>query len=78
VAYAKNYRTGKRARATTKAGTDILWLGLSVCGSMIGIRRSNGLKDGTTSTLDLFWKETYLASGTRVIEVNQESGNEIS
>ena len=66
--YGKNSKPGARARARTKAGTDIWWLGLSVCGSMIGIRRSSGLKAGTKSTPNLFWNETYSASGIKVIE----------
>jgi hypothetical protein len=67
-------KNGKRARGRTRAGTDIWWLGLSVCGSMIGIRRSDGSKVGMTSTQDLFWNETCSTNGTRVIAVRV--GNE--
>ena len=74
----KSYSAGKRARGRTKRGTEVLWLGLSVCGSMIGIRRSDGSRVGMTNTPDLFWNETCSVNGTKVIVVNQEIGNEIS
>lgn len=60
-------KSGKRARARTKAGTDIWWLGLSVCGSMIGIERISGSRAGTKNTRDLFWSEMSTANGTKVI-----------
>lgn len=64
--YGKNSKPGGRARAKTKAGTGIWFVGSSVCGSMIGIRQSNGCKVGMKSIQDLFWSEMYLASGTAV------------
>ena len=71
--FGKNFEHGVRARARTKAGTDIWYVGLSVCGLPIGIKRSNGCKVGMTSIQDLFWNEMYTVNGTREIE---ESGNE--
>ena len=76
MALRKSYATGKRAKAKIKPGTEVLWLGLSVRGLMIGIRRSSGSKDGMTSTPDLFWNEMYLINGTKVIVDNKENGNE--
>lgn len=62
-----NLKNGKRARGRTRAGTDIWWLGLSVCGSMIGIERISGSRTGTKNTQDLFWNEMSTANGTKVI-----------
>lgn len=56
-------RNGKRARGKTKVGTGIWWLGLSVCGSMIGIERTNGCRVGMKSTPDLFWSEMCSTNG---------------
>ena len=63
-AWNKNSSRGRKAKAMTKAGTDIWFVGLSVCDSMIGIRRSNGCRVGMKSIPDLFWSEMYLASGS--------------
>lgn len=63
--YGKNLKPGKRARAKIRAGTGIWFAGLSVCGSMIGIKRSSGCKVGMSYTPDLFWSEMYSASGTK-------------
>lgn len=67
-------RNGKRARGKTKVGTGIWWLGLSVCGSMIGIRRSNGCRVGMKSIPDLFWSEMYSASGIKA--TGAKAGND--
>lgn len=68
-AWNKNSSRGRKAKAMTKAGTDIWFVGLSVCGSMIGIERINGSRVGTKNTQDLFWNETSTANGTKVIAV---------
>ena len=78
MALRKSYATGKRAKAKIKPGTEVLWLGLSICGLMIGIRRSSGSRVGMTNTPDLFWKEMCLVNGAKVIVDNKEIGNEIS
>ena len=67
--YGKNSEPGRKARARTKADTGIWFVGLSVCGLPIGIKRSNGCKVGMKSIQDLFWNEMYTASGTKAIEV---------
>ncbi len=64
-AWNKNSSRGRKAKAMTKAGTGIWFVGLSVCGSMIGIKRSDGCKVGMSYTPDLFWSEMYSASGTK-------------
>lgn len=75
MAWNKRSGHGKRAKAKTKAGTGIWFVGLSVCGSMIGIRRSDGSKVGMKSTPDLFWSKMYLANGTKETEERWEYGN---
>lgn len=73
-AWNKNSSRGRKAKAMTKAGTDIWFVGLSVCGSMIGIRRSNGCRVGMKSIPDLFWSEMYSVNGTRAIA--ERAGND--
>ena len=75
MAWNKRSGHGKRAKAKTKAGIGIWFVGLSVCGSTIGTRRSDRSKVGMKSTPDLFWSEMYLASGTKEIEERWEYGN---
>lgn len=72
--YGKNYSLGKRAKGRTKADTDIWFVGLSVCGLPIGIRRSNGCKVGMTSTPDLFWNEMFMSNGKK--ETAERAGND--
>ena len=72
----KNTKTGKKAKAMTKTGTDALSGGLSESEYKTETKPTSGYKIGTKNIPALFWNPMSLSNGKKATKAKKRTGND--